>query len=89
MEKRNLFASPTEAKKHHDMLILSKIQKTDGMRIVHCPKCDTPRGVRKLGDKDRTFSCNNCKTCYLVSPFYATICVRENMKSVNFDINDG
>lgn len=89
MEKHNLFASPTEAKKHHDMLVLSKIQKTDGMRTVHCPKCDTPRGIRKLGDKDRTFGCKNCKTVYLVSPFYATIRALENMKSDNFGINDG
>lgn len=89
MEKHNLFASPAEAKKHHDMVVLSRIQKTDGMRTVHCPECDTPKGIRKLGDKERTFGCKNCNYVYLVSPFYATIRALENMKSDDFGINDG
>eukprot|EP01083_Nonionella_stella_P164474 544427_1 len=29
LEKHNLFASPAEAKKHHDLTVLSKIAKTD------------------------------------------------------------
>ena len=89
MDKHRLFASPAEAKKHHGMLVLSRIDKTDGMRTVHCPKCDTPRGIRQLGDKERKFGCDNCNARYLVSPFYATLRALENMKSDQFGINDG
>eukprot|EP00581_Thalassiosira_minuscula_P025832 CAMPEP_0184408632 /NCGR_PEP_ID=MMETSP0738-20130409/3428_1 /TAXON_ID=385413 /ORGANISM="Thalassiosira miniscula, Strain CCMP1093" /LENGTH=271 /DNA_ID=CAMNT_0026766149 /DNA_START=134 /DNA_END=946 /DNA_ORIENTATION=+ len=89
MEKHNLFASPAEVKKHHDMHVLSKIEKTGGMRTVYCPKCITPRGIKRVGDTDRTFGCNNCKTRYLVSPFYATYRALENMKGDEFGVNDG
>jgi len=89
MEKHNLFASPAEAKKHYGMIVLSKIEKTEGMRTVHCPECDTPRGIRKLGDKKHTYGCNNCKTMYQVSPFYATLRALENMKCDDIGINDG
>lgn len=89
LEKHNIFASPSEVWKHHEMLVLSKIYKTDGMRTVRCPKCDTPRGIRKLGDKDRVHGCINCNTKYLVSPYYATIRALDNMKSDSMGINDG
>eukprot|EP01083_Nonionella_stella_P002880 8250_1 len=89
LEKHEVFASPEEAKKHHDMLVLSKIEKGNGVKTVHCPKCDSPRGIGKLGDKDKIFGCRNCNSRYQVSPFYATIRALESMKSDSFGINDG
>lgn len=71
------------------MLVHSKIGKTEGMKTVHCPKCDAPRGVGKLGDEDKVFGCRNCKCLYLVSPSYAIIRALENMKSDKIGINDG
>lgn len=73
------------------MIVLCKIKKGNGIKTVHCPKCDTPRGVGKLGDKDKIFGCRNCNiaAAYQVSPYYATIRALENMKSDSCGINDG
>jgi len=89
--KHNLFATPAEEKKHHDMLVLSKIEKTNGMRTVYCPnpKCVTPRGIKRVGETDREYGCNNCKHRYLVSPFYATYRALDYMKSDKFGVNCG
>ena len=89
LEKHSIFASADEVRKHHEMLVLSKIQKTEGMKTVHCPKCNTPRGIGRLGDVDKIFGCRNCKSKYQVSPCFATIRALENMKEDNIGMNDG
>lgn len=90
LKKYNLFASPAEIKKHYEMLILAKNQKekANGVRTVLCPKCDTPRGIRKF-DKDRVYGCDHCKCAYQVSPDYVTIRAMENMNEDDFGVNDG
>lgn len=60
LEKFAIFASPAEARKHHEMIVHSKIQNTEGMKTVHCPKCDTPRGVNKPPQ-----TCPNHQSCDL------------------------
>lgn len=88
LQKHGIFASPHEVRKHHEMLVLAKINKSD-RRTVHCPECDMPRGVLLSGDKDLTFGCANCNTRYQVSPFYATLRALDNMKCDNIGMNDG
>ncbi|KAL7552973.1 hypothetical protein ACHAWF_016213 [Thalassiosira exigua] len=90
LEKHSIFHSSDEVKRHHALLVLSKIKK-NGLKTVYCPKCDAPRGVGNLGDKDKTFHCSSrdCNASYQVSPYYATIRALENMKSDSFGINDG
>mmetsp|Transcript_19797 Transcript_19797/g.41620 ORF Transcript_19797/g.41620 Transcript_19797/m.41620 type:complete len:284 (-) Transcript_19797:172-1023(-) len=88
LEKHGLLATPEEAKKHHEMVVLHKIETNPEMRTVHCPICQFPRGVSKF-DKDRKYGCTNCKKSYIVSPDYATICALEKIGVDGFGCNDG
>jgi len=88
LEKHKLFASEAEVKKHYKMVILAKIKNTEGMRTVHCPWCEIPKGIRDLC-RDRKYNCKNCSHPYLVLLDYATIHALEKIVKDDFGRNNG
>ena len=68
LEKHNIICTLAEIQNHHDMVLLSKIQKIDGIRVVCCPFCSIQRFVPRKMVKDKKCTCKKCRKCYRVTP---------------------
>jgi hypothetical protein len=90
LTKHKLIRTPAETKKHHELVVLSKMKKMTDPRTVYCPRCDFPKvfSAKPSGD-DRSFSCKSCRGRFLVSPDYATIRALEWLEEDKAGMNDG